>query len=162
VVGYTLAIRMARIRVVSMLGLDETITSRRCRARGIARKRGDATLYQKMARPCRELARTERMLIRFVTPFITATIMGFPVHAETQPPQHQSAVPSLTLDALSATRDRPLFSPDRRKPPAPAVADIRGPTTPLPRAPQKPQLTLIGIIVTTSETFVLLRDSNTS
>jgi hypothetical protein len=73
-----------------------------------------------------------------------------------------SAVPSLSLDTLSATRDRPLFAPNRRKP-----APSHTPATPslssiVSQQPQKPQLALMGIIVTGSETIVLLENTNTS
>jgi hypothetical protein len=59
-----------------------------------------------------------------------AGILGNPLQAQ-------------SLDGLSATRDRPLFSPDRR-PPAP-------PPRPVERAPEAPaappDVTLLGIVV---------------
>jgi general secretion pathway protein N len=52
------------------------------------------------------------------------------------------------LDALSATRERPIFSPTRRPPVIPAVVDIPVPKPPAPPPePDHPLLSLIGTIV---------------
>ena len=79
------------------------------------------------------------------------------------PNQQLSALPWLTLGALSATRDRPLFARDRRKPVLPSVAPdhLASGAKPPPGA-QKPQLTLVGIITAPRGTIVLLRDRSTS
>lgn len=57
----------------------------------------------------------------------------------------------LSLDELSATRDRPLFSPSRRPAPsrdAPRVALLVRPLPPPPPAePERPQLNLVGTIL---------------
>ena len=67
-----------------------------------------------------------------------------------------SALPWLKIDALSATRDRPLFAPDRRKAaPIPAPPDNIMSTQ---EVPPKPQLALVGIIVEPTATFILLHD----
>jgi hypothetical protein len=94
--------------------------------------------------------------MRIVVLFVLLILLM--VNAEAQSSgQEPSALPS--LDQLSATRDRPLFSPDRRKPaPPPAVAPLATPQ----QQPQKPKFTLMGIIVTSSETIVLLQDAGTS
>jgi hypothetical protein len=81
-----------------------------------------------------------------------------------------SALPWLSLDSLSATRERPLFAPDRRKPAPPPVVAVDQATEhtetvrprPAPQAPKAQQLELTGIIVSASETIVLLRDPATS
>ena len=77
--------------------------------------------------------------------------------------QQHAALPWLKLDDLMATRDRPLFAPDRRKP-APVV--IAPPSAAMAnqasRPPQKPQLTLMGIIEAPVGKLVLLRDASTS
>jgi hypothetical protein len=80
-----------------------------------------------------------------------------------------SALPWLNLDSLSATRDRPLFASDRRKPPQPPIAAAatdqpaeHTESVPRPEAPKKPQLELTGIIMSASETIVLLHDLATS
>ncbi len=49
----------------------------------------------------------------------------------------------IRLDALSATRDRPLFAPDRR-PPQKALAVVYSPPPPPPVNP--PALSLLGIV----------------
>ena len=89
---------------------------------------------------------------------------SFRLHADDQLPNQQpSALPWLTLDALSATRDRPLFAADRRKPAPPPIASAHpASVTQQPQGPQKPQLTLMGIIAAPSGTIILLRDRGTS
>lgn len=62
--------------------------------------------------------------------------------------------------ALSATRDRPLFSPSRR-PPAPAVAaaPIAEPAPPPPQQklaePERPPMTLVGTIISARERIAI-------
>jgi general secretion pathway protein N len=77
------------------------------------------------------------------------------VHAELQWSNQPSAVPSLQLESLSQTRERPLFVPTRRKSPPPA------PAAPKPVTQKQPQFTLRGIIVFGQESVVLLRDDST-
>jgi hypothetical protein len=87
---------------------------------------------------------------------LLATVAGSALQAqEAAPKQHTSALPWLKIDDLSATRDRPLFALGRRKSaPAPtspvAVSVDHGPPT--------PQFALMGIIIESTATFVLLRD----
>ncbi|WP_395666330.1 hypothetical protein [Methylocella sp.] len=55
---------------------------------------------------------------------------------------------ALSLDALGATRERPLFSPSRR-PPAPAIvaaAPEEPPPPPPPAEPETPRVKLIGVV----------------
>jgi len=71
------------------------------------------------------------------------------------------AIPS---DSLSATRDRPLFSPSRR-PPAAAVAPVSTPTATVeakPAAPQPPPFKLLGTIVGLEARVALLKDRSSS
>jgi hypothetical protein len=84
---------------------------------------------------------------------------GFRLHAEGQQPP---AMPWLKLDGLSATRDRPLFAPDRRQPAPAAVATTPIQPASLPQESQRPQLTLMGIIEAPTATIILLRDRKTS
>ena len=84
---------------------------------------------------------------------------SFQLYAEEQPPLERSALPMLQLESLSATRDRPLFAPARRKSLPPAQAPAPSPDV---AKVQKPQLTLRGIIVSPAQTLVLLRDNSTS
>jgi hypothetical protein len=58
----------------------------------------------------------------------------------------------ISLSTLTATRDRPLFTPSRR-PPAPAVADapvVAAPPPP-PPPPERPSLDLVGTIASETE-----------
>ena len=66
------------------------------------------------------------------------------------------------LSALTATRDRPLFSLSRR-PPAPAIAANAEPAQAIAAAapPERPAVKLIGTILSPATSVVLLRDSAT-
>ncbi len=54
---------------------------------------------------------------------------------------------AIPLRSMSATRERPLFSPSRRPPPPTAVATAPTPPAPARPAPPEPQLTLIGTVL---------------
>jgi len=86
-------------------------------------------------------------------------VWGRGLQAEDQLPNQRTALPSLRLESLSATRERPLFVPARRKP---QQTSASAPTTIEAPRNQKPQLTLRGIIITPQQTLVLLRDNATS
>jgi general secretion pathway protein N len=67
---------------------------------------------------------------------------------------------AVPLSALNATRDRPLFTPSRRAP-APVVAGpvaAAPPPPPPPSEPERPQLTLVGAIVGSSEGIAVFLD----
>ncbi len=70
----------------------------------------------------------------------------------------------IPLSALTATRDRPLFSLSRR-PPAPAIQanaqPAQAPAAAPPAPPERPALKLIGTILSPATSVVLLRDSAT-
>ena len=91
-------------------------------------------------------------------------------HAQTQPqtqprPQVQAHAPAAPtaglasplavhpLDRLSATRERPLFSPSRR-PPAPPPPPI---VSPPPPPPGPPNLTLVGIVMDAEEARAIVQ-----
>jgi hypothetical protein len=64
---------------------------------------------------------------------------------------------ALPLKQLSITRDRPVFSPSRRPPPAAtptylAPVAVRAPP-PKPKEPEKPPITLLGTILGTTESI---------
>lgn len=71
---------------------------------------------------------------------------------------------AIPLSALTATRNRPLFTPSRR-PPAPAVASVpvaaRQPPAPPPAVPQHPNLTLIGTVASEGEGVAVFIDATT-
>jgi general secretion pathway protein N len=67
---------------------------------------------------------------------------------------------AIPIKALSATRERPIFSPSRR-PPAPAVAaaPYAPPPQPAkPAEPDRPQLSLVGTIAGDTEGFGIFLD----
>jgi hypothetical protein len=75
-----------------------------------------------------------------------------------------SPLPWLVLEALTATRDRPLFAHNRRPLPPPAPPPPSPPRVVAPQQPAKPSpvFALKGIIAERSSTLVLLQDVNTS
>jgi hypothetical protein len=101
---------------------------------------------------------------RLICCIVLAVVWGCPLSAEEQLRNERSALPWLRLDVLTATRDRPLFTPTRRKPAPPPV--LAAPNVAVPQqesqAARGPQLALEGIIVDSSETLILLRDASTS
>ncbi|MGJ4949932.1 hypothetical protein [Bradyrhizobium sp. HKCCYLS20291] len=63
------------------------------------------------------------------------------------------------LASLSATRDRPIFSPSRRAAPAEAPqAVVAAPVAQEPSPPEAPQLTLLGTIVNGADGLAILLD----
>ena len=88
----------------------------------------------------------------------SASLLGVDTHAQSEdraggtlanPLQAQS------LDRLSATRDRPLFSPSRRPvpPPPPPVVHAPEPVPP----PPPPSVTLVGIVLDGEEARAIVR-----
>jgi hypothetical protein len=95
------------------------------------------------------------------------------VQVTVTPPAPGAAAPVRTLSAnplwamplaqFPATRDRPIFSPSRRPPPA-AVAPVVAPKVAAiakPTQPERPQLTLVGTIVSDEEGFGIFLDQST-
>lgn len=68
---------------------------------------------------------------------------------------------AVPLNALSATRERPIFSASRRPRPA-AVSPVAQPKAlpPRPREPERPQLSLVGTIASGSEGFAIFVDAS--
>jgi type II secretory pathway component PulC len=60
-----------------------------------------------------------------------------------------------SLDRLSATRERPLFSPDRRPPPPPPAPIVREAEPPPP--PPPPKISLYGIVLDSNEAYAIVR-----
>jgi general secretion pathway protein N len=70
---------------------------------------------------------------------------------------------AMPLAQFSVTRERPIFSPSRRPPPA-AVAPVVAPkiaAVPKPREPERPQLTLVGTIAGDEDGFGIFLDQST-
>jgi general secretion pathway protein N len=72
---------------------------------------------------------------------------------------------SVPLSALTATRERPVFSPSRRAPQLPAepepVADAAPPPPPPPE-PETPSLTLVGTVINEPESIAIIHDDKTN
>jgi len=70
---------------------------------------------------------------------------------------------AIPLAQLLSTRDRPIFSPSRRRPP-PAVAPAVVPKVAAvakPREPERPQVSLVGTIASDDEGFGIFLDQST-
>jgi hypothetical protein len=72
---------------------------------------------------------------------------------------------AMPLAQFTVTRERPIFSPSRRPPPAAAVASVAVPIVPAalpkPKEPERPQLTLVGTIAGDEEGFGIFLDQST-
>jgi general secretion pathway protein N len=97
-------------------------------------------------------------------PLITATLLvalpfvaarAADVASNEAPAPLDNPLAAQTLDRLSATRDRPLFSPTRRPPPPPPVARVE-PAPPAP-PPPPPNVVLIGVVMDSEETRAVVR-----
>ena len=67
---------------------------------------------------------------------------------------------SVSVKTLTATRDRPIFSPSRRRPPAPVIAAPQAPPAPVskPTEPERPPFTLVGTVAGEQEAFGIFLD----
>jgi len=71
---------------------------------------------------------------------------------------------AIPLRQLSATRDRPVFSPSRRPPPPAVVAPIAAPAVrpvPKPAEPERPRISLVGTIASKIEGIGVFIDQET-
>jgi general secretion pathway protein N len=91
-----------------------------------------------------------------------------PAPTQVEKPRQLSGNPlwAIPLSTLSATRERPLFSPSRRPAAPPAVA---GPpraeavaAAPPPAGPERPQLILVGAVVGNSGGIAIFLDQTTN
>jgi general secretion pathway protein N len=85
-----------------------------------------------------------------------------PASAADEPPSGQGEVAASPLagqklEHLSATRERPLFSPTRRPPPAPPTI-VQGPPTP-PPPPPPPDVALLGVVMDGEQARAVIRAS---
>jgi hypothetical protein len=77
-----------------------------------------------------------------------------PDAAVESPPSPGNPLWALPVKQLSMTRDRPIFSPSRRPPPAATptyVAPVAVRPLPKPAEPERPSITLLGTIVSGAE-----------
>jgi general secretion pathway protein N len=96
-----------------------------------------------------------------VPPPVAATVA--PSVAPSSEPAPSSANPlwAIPLSALTATRDRPIFSASRRPPQlvvAPVAVVPAPPPPPPPAEPEKPNLVLVGTIVGDADSFGIFID----
>jgi hypothetical protein len=68
---------------------------------------------------------------------------------------------AIPLSRLSVTRDRPIFSVSRRPPAPPAATKAVATKAPPPKVPERPQLSLVGTIVSGEEGFGIFLDQAT-
>jgi hypothetical protein len=71
---------------------------------------------------------------------------------------------AIPLKQLSATRDRPIFTPSRRPPPPVVVAPYIAPVPPPPvtrSEPERPPLALVGMVVSEHEGIGVFVEQNT-
>jgi hypothetical protein len=72
---------------------------------------------------------------------------------------------AIPVRQLSATRERPIFSPSRRPPPSavvgPVVAPVATRPAPKPAEPERPQLSLVGTIASEIEGIGVFIDQTT-
>jgi hypothetical protein len=99
------------------------------------------------------------------TPETGAAAEGSPPPMVAPSGQSRSGNPlwEVPLKQLSATRDRPIFSPSRRPPPvvvAPVAAAVAPPVQ-APKPPERPQLSLVGTIVNGADGFAIFLDQST-
>jgi hypothetical protein len=91
-----------------------------------------------------------------------ALIAPSPASAADDPPLGQGEVAASPLagqklERLSATRERPLFSPTRRPPPAPPTI-VQGPPPP-PPPPPPPDVALLGVVMDGEQARAVIRAS---
>jgi hypothetical protein len=90
-----------------------------------------------------------RMSIRILALIMVATSSSSLARGDERGPALANPVAGVQLEALSATRERPLFAPTRRlpppPPPPPQATLVEQPEPPAP-PPAPPELTLFGIV----------------
>jgi hypothetical protein len=94
---------------------------------------------------------------------------AFGVAAEDRPAVQDEQPPSgnplwgIPIKQLSATRDRPIFSPSRRPPPAMVDRPVAvvNPIVQKPAEPERPRLSLLGTIVNGDDGFGIFMDQAT-
>ncbi len=104
----------------------------------------------------------DRRSIIGIAMLVSWYVVGAIPHALGQPPEQPTVANPLEaqpLDRLSATRNRPLFSPTRRPTPPPPPPPPE--QAPVAVVPQPPNLTLVGIVLDDEGARALIRSSAT-
>jgi general secretion pathway protein N len=81
-------------------------------------------------------------------------------YAQEQAPDPLSALPWLKLEQLSATRERPLFTPGRRRAEPPRIAEIPVAPVTIDEGAKPPEIELTGLLEEADVTIVFLRTSS--
>jgi hypothetical protein len=102
------------------------------------------------------------IFLRAMSVAALALIAPSPASAADDPPLGQGEVPASPLagqklERLSATRERPLFSPTRRPPPPPPTT-VQGPPPP-PPPPPPPDVALLGVVMDGEQARAVIRAS---
>jgi hypothetical protein len=105
--------------------------------------------------------------VRLISVFLAAVSLGTPfargdgptAPAQEQPRALENPAAAVSLDQLAATRERPLFAPDRRRPAVAAVIK-HVEEAPPPPPPEPPKLSLSGVIVDSDGPHALVRSES--
>src|SRR5262245_13257584 len=81
-------------------------------------------------------------------------------YAQEQAPAPLSALPWLKLEQLSATRERPLFTPGRHRAEPPRAPDMPAASVMIDEGPKPPEIELTGLLEEANVTIVFLRTAS--
>ena len=98
-----------------------------------------------------------------LTPPVTTVRVAPPTASAPERAQSANPLWEIPLARLSATRERPIFSPSRRPPPSAVAAEPAIVKAPVARKkePEAPQLVLVGTIASDEEGFGIFLDQST-
>jgi general secretion pathway protein N len=97
-------------------------------------------------------------------PIVVKAAAGPAKPAEPERAKSGNPLWAIPLATLTTTRDRPIFSPSRRPPPAavvPAPVAVAPPPRPKPVKVERPQLALVGTIAGPEQSFGIFVDQTT-
>ena len=101
--------------------------------------------------------------VPLVPPVTTVRVVAPPTGPAPERVQSANPLWAIPLAQLSATRERPIFSPSRRPPPSAVAAEPAIVKAPVARKkePEAPQLVLVGTIASDEEGFGIFLDQST-
>jgi hypothetical protein len=101
--------------------------------------------------------------VPLVPPVTTVRVVAPPTGPAPERVQSPNPLWAIPLAQLSATRERPIFSPSRRPPPSAVAAEPAIVKAPVARKkePEAPQLVLVGTIASDEEGFGIFLDQST-
>jgi general secretion pathway protein N len=95
------------------------------------------------------------------SPLTLAPDAGAVPPSASEPPLRRNPLWGISLQSLSATRERPLFSPSRRPPAQTVVAPSVAPLRAAPGEPTRPPLDLLGVVTGTDEGYAVFINTAT-